>query len=85
MLLPDNLDDTFLEEIDKALVAIIVGENFSENYINNLKYIKEEFYPNAKLFQMKWDSKGYFRVRDLNSTEELRDCSEVLHDYLIEM
>lgn len=85
MLLPDNKNDTFLNEIDKALVAIIIGLEFSNTYKCVIEDLKRKYYPNIKFYQMKWDSKGYFRIRDLNSTEELKDCSEILNDYLIEI
>lgn len=79
----ENKTDDFLRDIDKAIVAIILGVGFPENYTSSIKDISSKYSSLPKLFQMKWDSDGFFIIRDLDNGESR--CSEILNDYLIEI
>ncbi|HKI90060.1 MAG TPA: DUF2971 domain-containing protein [Draconibacterium sp.] len=85
MLFPDGKSDTFLENLNEALVAIILGIDFPDVYKINIQELHRNYFPKAKLFQMHWDTDGYFRIMDLKSMERKYKCSEVLNDYLIEI
>lgn len=85
MIFPDGKAETFLNNINDALIAIILGINFPNIYKINILELKGSYYPSGKLFQMYWDSEGYFKVSDLNSNEERYRCSEVLNDYVIDV
>lgn len=85
MLFPDNNEpgDTFLNGIDKALVAIILGMEYPEEYKINIHELMRNYYPYARLFQMHWDTDGYFRIKDFSGLPQ--NCNEILIDYLIEI
>lgn len=80
----ENKTDVFLRDIDKALVAIIIGIGFPEIYRSVIDEIVKKYSTQPKLYQMKWDSDGFFIIRDLDSKEDFR-CSVVLNDYLIDI
>jgi hypothetical protein len=80
----ENKTDDFLRDIDKALVAIIIGIGFPEIYRCVIDEILKEYSPQPKLYQMKWDPDGFFTILDLQS-RTTNYCSEVLNDYLIEI
>jgi hypothetical protein len=78
----ENKTDDFLRDIDKALVAIIIGIGFPEIYRCVIDEILKEYSTLPKLYQMIWDSDGFFKIRDLDSKDDFR-CSAVLTDYFI--
>lgn len=86
----DNTEDcnenTYLQYIDNALIAIIVGANFDsiykcviEKYLSN-RYTQKK--NKIEFYQMVFDN-GIFRVSDFQSGLPPR-CNDLLNDYIIE-
>lgn len=87
----DNTEDcsenTYLQYIDNALIAIIAGANFDKTY----KCVIEKYLSNRDIlnknkiefYQLVFIN-GHFRVEDMYGTKQTHPCNDMLNDYIIE-
>ncbi len=78
-------ENTYLEDIDNALIAIILGAYFNkaskcvlENHLYNRNHKNK-----IELYQLVFNN-GHFSIKDINSDEQTHPCKEMLNGYIIE-
>ena len=78
-------DNMYLKNIDRALIAIILGAHFNKVYKcvleNHLS--KRDHKNKIELYQLVFNN-GYFSIKDINGNEETHPCKNMLNGYIIE-
>jgi hypothetical protein len=77
--------NTYLKDINNALVAIILGAHFNKTYkcvIEN-HLLNRNHKNKIELYHLVF-SNGHFYIKDSNSNEETQLCKDVLNGYIID-